>query len=121
MLVVFSFLVIPAVIATLFAQRVGVRLAIGWCVGLAACAMGLVGSYRLDLPSGPSVVAALGGALVLAALIYSVWRSERRGRTLLKVSAGLGTVVMIAAFVVVFNLLVDLIYGLLDPRVRYDG
>jgi oligopeptide transport system permease protein len=32
----------------------------------------------------------------------------------------MGTVVMIAAFVVVFNLLVDLLYALLDPRVRYD-
>jgi oligopeptide transport system permease protein len=28
--------------------------------------------------------------------------------------------VMIAAFVVVFNLVVDLLYALLDPRVRYD-
>ncbi len=101
-LVVFSFLVIPAVIATLFARRVGARLALGWCVGLAACAVGLVASYRLDLPSGPSVVAALGGALVLAALIYSVWTSETRGRTLLKVSAGLGTVVMIVAGLGVF-------------------
>jgi len=32
----------------------------------------------------------------------------------------MGTVVMIATFVVLFNLIVDLIYALLDPRVRYD-
>jgi oligopeptide transport system permease protein len=32
----------------------------------------------------------------------------------------MGTVVLIAIFVIVFNLLVDLLYGLLDPRVRHD-
>jgi oligopeptide transport system permease protein len=32
----------------------------------------------------------------------------------------MGTVVLIACFIVMFNLLVDLIYGLLDPKVRYD-
>ena len=48
-LLVFSFLVIPAVIATLFATRVGVRLAIGWTVGIAACMLGLVSSYRFGV------------------------------------------------------------------------
>ena len=96
-LVVFSFLVIPAVIATLFAERVGARLALGCSVGLVACALGLVGSYRLDLPSGPSVVAALGLALVLAALIHSIWAAERRGRAAVKVSAGIATVAVILA------------------------
>ena len=32
----------------------------------------------------------------------------------------MGTVVVIAVFVVIFNLLVDLAYAWLDPRVRYD-
>jgi oligopeptide transport system permease protein len=32
----------------------------------------------------------------------------------------LGVVVVYGTLIVVFNLLVDLIYGLLDPRVRYD-
>jgi oligopeptide transport system permease protein len=32
----------------------------------------------------------------------------------------MGTVVLIATFIVVFNLLVDLAYAALDPRVRYD-
>jgi len=58
-LVVFSFLVIPAVIATLFTRSIGGRLAVGWCVGIAACLIGMVASYRFDLPSGPSVVVSL--------------------------------------------------------------
>jgi uncharacterized membrane protein len=32
----------------------------------------------------------------------------------------MGTVVVIAVFVIVFNLIVDLAYAWLDPRVRYD-
>jgi oligopeptide transport system permease protein len=32
----------------------------------------------------------------------------------------MGTVVVISVFVVLFNLIVDLIYAYLDPRVRYD-
>lgn len=32
----------------------------------------------------------------------------------------MGTVVLVAVFVIVFNLIVDVIYGLLDPRVRHD-
>ena len=32
----------------------------------------------------------------------------------------MGTVVVIAVFIIVFNLIVDLLYAVLDPRVRYD-
>jgi len=32
----------------------------------------------------------------------------------------MGTVILVAVFVIVFNLLVDIAYGLLDPRVRND-
>ncbi len=87
-LLVFSFLVIPAVIAILFAHRVSVRLVIGWSVGIAACLIGLVASYRFDLPSGPAVVTSLGIALLLAATLYSIVSAPRRGHALLKAAAG---------------------------------
>jgi oligopeptide transport system permease protein len=32
----------------------------------------------------------------------------------------MGTVVVIALFTIIFNLIVDLLYAVLDPRVRYD-
>ena len=32
----------------------------------------------------------------------------------------MGTVVLIAIFIIVFNLIVDMLYAVLDPRVRYD-
>jgi oligopeptide transport system permease protein len=32
----------------------------------------------------------------------------------------MGTVVLVAMFVITFNLLVDIVYAILDPRVRYE-
>ena len=32
----------------------------------------------------------------------------------------MGTVIFFAVLIIVFNLIVDLLYGLLDPKVRYD-
>ncbi|MFD2238934.1 oligopeptide ABC transporter permease OppB [Aureimonas populi] len=32
----------------------------------------------------------------------------------------MGTVIMISVFIIVFNLLVDILYALLDPRIRHD-
>jgi hypothetical protein len=90
---VFSFLVIPAVIATLFATRISRRLAIGWSVGIAACLIGMVSSYRFDLPSGPAVVTSLGTALILAGLLHYIMYAERKTSAILKVSAGLAILV----------------------------
>jgi ABC-type dipeptide/oligopeptide/nickel transport system permease component len=32
----------------------------------------------------------------------------------------MGTVVLFASMIILFNLIVDLVYGYLDPKVRYD-
>jgi zinc/manganese transport system permease protein len=101
-LLVFSFLVIPAVIATLFADRIAVRLGIGWTVGIAACLVGMVASYRFDMPSGPTVVASLGIALLLAALVYYIRAAEHPGHALLKAAAGVVVLGGVVAAVAVF-------------------
>jgi zinc/manganese transport system permease protein len=101
-LLVFTFLVIPAVIATLFATRVGIRLTIGWTVGIAACLIGLMGSYRFDLPSGPAVVASLGIALILAALLYYIITAKRKRYALLKAAAGVAIVAGVIAGASIF-------------------
>jgi hypothetical protein len=93
-LMVFSFLVIPAVIANLFADRIGARLAIGWSVGIVACLAGLAGSYRMDMPSGPAVVTSLGLALIISALIFYIRNAPRRGTAVLKAVAGIAVVAL---------------------------
>src|SRR5438477_3281521 len=64
-LLVFSFLIVPAVIGTMFSDKVRVVLPIAWVVGVLASAAGLAGSYALDLPTGATMVAAFGLFLVI--------------------------------------------------------
>jgi zinc/manganese transport system permease protein len=66
-LLVFAFLVVPAAIAALLARGTGARLALGWATGGVVSALGLIASYRWDLPTGATVVAAFGAALALTA------------------------------------------------------
>jgi zinc/manganese transport system permease protein len=68
-LMVFSFLVVPAVSAFLFTRRPGLLTVLSWTTGALASAGGLGISYRYDLPTGPMVVCTFGLVLVLAALL----------------------------------------------------
>ena len=68
-LVVFSFLIIPAIISALFSTKFGVRLAIAWIFGIGMSIMGLVFSYYFDFSIGPSVASFLGMALIVVGII----------------------------------------------------
>lgn len=87
-LLVFAYLVIPAVLAMLFAERVGTRLAIGWICGTLVSFAGVAISYRSDLPSGPTIVVAFGVVLAIAAVAREIARSPHRGKTALRAIAG---------------------------------
>jgi zinc/manganese transport system permease protein len=67
-LLVFSFLVVPAAIAFQFTRRQGVLAAISWIAGALASAAGLWVSFHYDLPTGP-VVVCMFGVLLLAAYL----------------------------------------------------
>ena len=73
-LLVFCFLIVPAVAAMLFSERLGTRLAIGWSVGALVSAAGVALSYVLDLPTGATIVGTFGVALVMVAAIRRVFR-----------------------------------------------
>jgi len=71
---------------------------------------------------GPAAAALLTGSVVVETIFgipgvgrYFVEGALNRDYTLV-----MGTVIMIAVFVLVFNLIVDLLYALIDPRVRYE-
>jgi len=76
-LLVFSFLIIPAAIGVMFASTLGKQLAIGWAAGTVTSAAGLAASFALDLPTGGAMVCAFGVALALAGLIYPITRGDR--------------------------------------------
>ena len=86
-LLVFSYLVIPSVIAILFAQSVRARLTLGWIVGTLVSASGVTISYYGDLPSGPVIVVCFGAFLLLAGIIHFVGWADNRGKALVKVVA----------------------------------
>lgn len=67
-LLVFSFLIVPAVFSALFVERLLARLLLAWALGALVSAAGLWGSFRFDLPTGAAVVVTFGGALLLGAV-----------------------------------------------------
>ena len=64
-LLVFSYLIVPAVCGINLAQRIGSRLLIGWVIALAGGIFGLFASFWWDLPSGAAIVCTFGVLLVL--------------------------------------------------------
>jgi zinc/manganese transport system permease protein len=68
-LLVFSFLIVPAVCGVLLADTVGRRLLIGWLTGMLTSVAGVAASYLWDLPTGAAVVCAFGVCLAVCALL----------------------------------------------------
>ncbi len=66
-LMVFSALVIPGVIAFLYTHRFGKALLISWFVGTVAIVGGIGSSFYWDLPTGPLLVCFFGLVLVICA------------------------------------------------------
>jgi len=68
-LLVFSYLIVPSVAAMLYAQSIGRRLAIGWSMGAVVSALGILLSFKYDLPTGATIVCTFGIALLILAII----------------------------------------------------
>jgi zinc/manganese transport system permease protein len=68
-LLVFSYLVVPAVCAMFFVRSVAHRLLIGWGLGFVASIMGLYVSAKWDLPTGASVVTMFGIILAICVAV----------------------------------------------------
>jgi zinc/manganese transport system permease protein len=67
-LLVFSYLIVPALAGILLARSVGGRLAVGWTFGAAVSVIAMFASAALDLPTGATVVCAFGASLLALAL-----------------------------------------------------
>jgi zinc/manganese transport system permease protein len=73
-LLVFGFLVIPAVAGVLATSRTGVALVIGWVFAFVASVLGLLLSVLFDLPAAPAILLTLSAQLVLHAAVLAVMR-----------------------------------------------
>ena len=67
-LMVFSYLIVPAACGTYLANSLSARLVIGWLVATLASMGGLYASFKFDLPTGAAIVCVLGAALLLAVI-----------------------------------------------------
>jgi zinc/manganese transport system permease protein len=87
-LLVFSYLIVPALAGTALGGSVTTRLLIGWSFGTLVSVIGMAASAVLDLPTGATVVCTFGLTLLAFAIATRVfgWR-PLRGRPVLAASA----------------------------------
>jgi zinc/manganese transport system permease protein len=93
-LLVFAFLIIPAAIGMLYADRFRTQLLIAGCSGIVIAIAGLGLSYALDLSTGATLVCAYGAALALAGL------SRLRSRLLLYTRWTLAAILAVSAIAI---------------------
>ncbi len=67
-LLVFSYLIIPAITALMFVQGYRQRLIFGTIFGLTVSMIAMLVSIGLDIPPGATIVACLGGGLAILVL-----------------------------------------------------
>ena len=63
-LLVFSYLIVPALAATLVGGSVATRLLVGWSFGTVVSVLGVTASAWLDLPTGATIVCVFGVSLI---------------------------------------------------------
>ena len=105
-LLVFSFLIIPALVGLLWARTSGRQLAVGWGVGGFSAAVGLVASYVLDTSTGATMVCAF--ALVLGTAIA--------GRALADANQGFRIAARVLGNFAAALLLASVVWLLVQPR-----
>ncbi len=72
--------------------------------------------------AGPAAAALLTGSIIVETIfaIPGIGREFVLGALNRDYTVVMGTVVLIAVFTILFNLIVDILYAVVDPRVRYD-
>jgi zinc/manganese transport system permease protein len=101
-LLVFAYLVIPSVIGIMLAESTKSRLLLGWASGLLMSLVGVIVSYYLDLPSGPTIVVLLGLLLLVIALVLEIKDKARRKSGFLHLILVLSLASVVAVVPIVF-------------------
>jgi zinc/manganese transport system permease protein len=73
-LLTFAYLIVPAVCGVMLARSWMRRLLVGWGAAAIASLIGLLASYRLDLPTGAAIVVATGLLLAVASVVARMQR-----------------------------------------------
>ncbi len=81
-LLVFSYLIVPAFAATVLGGKISTRLLVGWGFGTLVSVIGMVASAAFDLPTGATVVCAFGLTLVALVPVFRVAKHQQKSREL---------------------------------------
>lgn len=73
---VFAFLIIPALIGKLFTREPFKILVFGWLLGFVSSALGILASYKWDLPVGPVIVASLSILFFLVLMFIALFKRQ---------------------------------------------
>jgi len=77
-LLVFSYLIVPALAGLTWGSRHRTRLAIGWILGAVVSLGGMLGSAVFDLPTGATIVCVFGLALLILWAVSLLQRARHR-------------------------------------------
>jgi len=76
LLLVFSFLIVPGTISSLFFEKIKTRLFVGWGIGALLTVVGLLASYYLDVPMGAVTVALFTTTIIVIILVNSLIKQK---------------------------------------------
>jgi zinc/manganese transport system permease protein len=79
-LLVFTYLIVPAVCANLLARSLGVLLGIGTLIAALGGVGGLCASYQFNMPTGAAIVCTFGGVLLLVGVVAKLRPDVARGK-----------------------------------------
>ena len=88
-LLVFVFLVAPAILAFILTNRLLYQLLIGWAAGTVVTTVGLFLSWKIDLPSGPAVISFYAVVLVLSGVAVYIIRAKQKLRAAMFTGVGI--------------------------------
>lgn len=97
-LLVFVFLVVPAIATIMITEKLWLQLVLGWSMGTLVSILGLYISYVADLPSGPAVVVTYGLVLLVTTLMLYVIKAAVKWKALRNI--GFGFAVFFAAVLI---------------------
>ena len=86
-LLVFSYLVVPAVIAQMWSNTIRGRLLLGWLMAILASVAGIRWSFYSDYPTGPAVVVMLALFLVASSAVYYLKNAPGKPKAVLNIAA----------------------------------
>jgi zinc/manganese transport system permease protein len=77
-LLVFTYLIVPAVCANLLARSLGVLLAVGTLIAALGGIGGLYASYQFNMPTGAAIVCTFGAVLMVVATVAKLRNGTRQ-------------------------------------------